>query len=235
MSFFPHPVGLLGGAAPAELSFVGFTEITTDLADYTFASVNIGAADPTRRVVVAIHWADSAVTTTLENSVTIQGIAATIHVQADGGTSNCAIVSALVPTGTTADIVFGTVSNTPVDRAAIGVYRAINESVATPHDTAVDLTASSGVLSDTINIPANGWVVGAANFSNAVSPTADTWVGVTEQYGHPTPGAPSDAAGQFRSGGFASGLPLEANRTLSCTLTAGAPLPNGRLAGVSWG
>lgn len=221
---------MAGGKPPPELAFIGFTEITTDLADYTFAGVAIGAADPTRRVVVAIHWADSAVTTTLENSVTIQGIAATIHQAADGGTSNCAIVSALVPTGTTADIIFGTVSNTPVDRAAIAVYRAINESVATPHDTAVDLTPSSNVLSDTINIPANGWVVGAANWSNAVSPTADTWAGVTEQYG----GAAGDAAVQFRSGGFATSLPLEANRTLSCTLSAGSN-PNGRLAGVSWG
>jgi hypothetical protein len=141
--------------------------------------------------VVVINFANSAVTTVLENSVTIQGIAATIHVQVDGGLSNCAIVSALVPTGTTADIVFGTVSNT---RASIGVYRAINETVATPHATASDASIASGVLSTTINIPENGWVVSGANFGNAASPTTDTWVGVTEQYG----GAAPDAVAQFR-------------------------------------
>ena len=216
---------------PAALSFIGFTENTADQADYTFTAASIGTADVTRRVVVVIHWADSAVTTTLEDSVTIQGIAATLHAQASGGLSNCAIASALVPTGTTADIVFGTVSNTPVDRAAIGVYRAINESVATPHATASDTTIATNVMSTTINIPATGWVVAGTNFANAGTPTADTWVGVTEQYG----GAAGDAAAQYRTGGFQSGLPVETGRTVSCTITASINPASGRLAAMSWG
>ena len=135
-------------------------------------------------------------------------------------------MSALVPTGTTADIVFGTVSNTQVDRASIGVYRAINESVATPHATASDASIASGVLSTTINIPENGWVVSGANFGNAASPTTDTWVGVTEQYG----GAAPDAVAQFRTGGFASGLALQTGRTISCTIAATTLPGSGRLA-----
>jgi hypothetical protein len=216
---------------PAELSFIGFTENTANQTDYLFSAVNIGAAHPTRRVVVVIHFTNSAVTSVLANSVTIGGIAATIHVQADGTLSNVAIVSALVPTGATADIFLETVSNTQVDRASMGVYRAVNETVATPHATTLDTSIASGVMSTTINIPANGWVVSGTSFGNAAGPTADTWVGVTEQYG----GAAGDAAGQFRTGGFASGLPLETGRTVSCTIAATTTPAGGRLAAMSWG
>lgn len=69
---------------------------------YTFAGTLIGAASPSRRVVVAF----STSSTRTISSVTIGGIAATIdatHTLA--GTARIGIASAVVPTGTTADIV----------------------------------------------------------------------------------------------------------------------------------
>ena len=43
-------------AIPLTSTFLQATSDSTDQTTYTFSSVNIGAADATRRVVVAFHW-----------------------------------------------------------------------------------------------------------------------------------------------------------------------------------
>lgn len=215
--------------APA-LTFLQHTENVTPATTFTFAGQNLGAADVTRRIVVAVTWGDAATAATL-SSATIAGVAATLHTPVLGSIAGrCSMISALVPTGTSGSIVINLSGGTP-DRCSIGVYRAINETVATPHAEASDTSASSGVFTTTINIPANGWVVAVCAPAAAVTPTADTWVGVTEQYD----GLVSGSTTVFRSGGFTSGLPLEANRTISYTITAGTPPTTGSLAAISWG
>ena len=175
-------------------------------------------------------WGDAATPTTFDGG-TIGGNAAATEVAADGNIQgNCAIMSLLVPAGTTATIAFS-VDGATVDRGAIAVYRALNETVATAHDTATDDTISSGVLITTIDIPVNGWVIGVATPSAAVSPTTDTWVGVTEDFG----GAYGDAAGIFRSGRHDSLLAVQTGRTVQCTFAVGTPATSGRLAALSWG
>jgi hypothetical protein len=230
VNFLPgwFPAIAMAAKAPPELTFVGFTEDTSDNTVHTFTNHAIGVADVTRRVVVVAHASDSTTAFSF-TGITIGGNAATIHPAGATLTANVTIASLLVPTGTTATIVVTKSGGTP-DRCGIAVYRAINETSASPHATMVDDTMSAGVCTGTINIPANGWVVAGCQPANAVTPTNFTWVGVTEQYD----GAWGDAVTNFRSGGFASGLPLEANRTITATLSAGSS-PAGRLAAMSWG
>lgn len=224
------PAGAAATKGSPELTFLQFTEDTVDATTFTFAGQNLGAADVTRRIVVAVTWGDAATPATL-SSATIAGVAATIHIQLAGALQGrCALISALVPTGTSGSIVINLSGGTP-DRCAIGVYRAINETVAAPHATASDITATAGLFTTTINIPASGWVVAVGAPNVAVTPTNETWVGVTETYGGPY----GDAAGVYRSGGFTSGLPPETGRTISCTFPAGTPATTGSLAAMSWG
>lgn len=225
MSFLPgwFPAGAAATKGPSELSFIGETPDTSDLTTYTFTNHAIGAEHPTRRVVVAVSLGFLAAGGQTLASATIGGIAATIHVQVGDG--NCvALISALVPTGTTATIVI--TASAAARRAAVAVYRAINETVTTPHATMTDNTLTGAVLSGTIDIPASGWVVAISQFNGNAS---TAWAGVTEQY---------DAIyGDLtvnRSGGFSSGLPPETGRTVSATANI-VPGVQPRLAAMSWG
>src|SRR5882672_2885076 len=162
-NFLPgwFPAGAAVATPPPSLEFLQFTEDTVDRTTYTFTSQNLGAADATRRIVVCCMWSDGSTATTI-TSANIAGIAATIHVASDNDIQgNCAIFSALVPTGTSGTITFTVTAGGggSVDRGAIAVYRALNETVASPNATASDTTISSKVLSVTVNIPVNGWVV----------------------------------------------------------------------------
>lgn len=230
MSFVPGmcAAGLMAGKLPPAMTFLQIAEDVTDVGTYNFPPQNFGAADTTRRIVVGVTWHDAATSTTL-SSASIGGVGATIHAQGSSGTGNCAVISALIPTGTA-----GTVSITlssAVQRALIAVYRAVNETVASPHATLVDNTIASGVFTGTINVPADGWIVGVCQPVAGTAPLSASWVGVTEQYD----GVYSDALGVLRTGGFASALTLQANRTISCTISSpGVPI-NGRMVAISWG
>jgi hypothetical protein len=109
----------------AEISYRQNYELTTNSTTYTFTNCDIGAASQSR--VVAVGIVASGNTTNPVSSVTIGGISAS-NVVNNGTTStnnkpNCAIYSAKVPTGTTANIVvtWGGGKN----RCQIVVYRLI--------------------------------------------------------------------------------------------------------------
>jgi hypothetical protein len=211
---------------PASVGFLQYTEITTNLTTYNFATVNFGAADATRRIVIAVHWG-AALNRTL-NSASIGGVGATTHIDALASASTrVAIISALVPTGTS-----GTVSLTfsgACAQCAIGTYRALNETSASPTDTANDLTVASGLVTDTINVPTNGWVVAGASFEVGGA-TTTTWTGVTETYDI----VAGDSGIIFKTGGSQTGLSSQTGRTISAQNTD-TSAPAGALVAVSWG
>lgn len=83
------------------LTYMQNTIDPANLATYTFAAQPIGAASGTRRVVVALTTSSAR----LVSSATIGGVAATLDTQYSlVGTARVAIISAVVPTGTTADV-----------------------------------------------------------------------------------------------------------------------------------
>lgn len=218
--------GFLGRAPPAEISFEAAAAINSTLTVYTFVGVNIGAAHPSRRVIVAAEVPGPFGGTI--TSVTINGVATTSHVQASAGTgiANDTIVdisSLKVPSGTTATIVV-TVSGAS-SACEIGVHRLINESMAAPYATMSDNALAGAVLSGTINIPDRGVLVAGALFLSATA--GNSWTGVTEDYDQ-TPTANFQATGASDDA-----LATQVGRTVTVT-NAGAP-NRGTLCAVSWG
>src|SRR5688572_7947532 len=130
-------IGFGFGSRPLEASFVGLVpDDEADLSTYTFTDANVGAAHPTRLVVVTINTEASGTGAGSLTSVTIGGVAASIAVQRfqDNGSNRglSAIAYALVPTGTTATITV--VLTFTCVRMRVGVYRLINQLSNTPRD-----------------------------------------------------------------------------------------------------
>lgn len=182
MSFMPglFPAGAVAGAGPS-LSLVSSA---TDLGSgtggagdqvYTFSSVSFGAAATDRLLIMAIAGGSTATLTTLQ-SVTIGGITATIHAQANnsGNTRNghAAVVSASVPTGTSGTIVVTWLVDgvgIPMLDMSYALFRVTGLVSATPTDTA---TASGAGPTMNIDRSNNGFIVAAGN---AVSASSVTW------------------------------------------------------------
>lgn len=159
--------GQTGGGIVTEL---GTFSANTVAAVATFAGCGIGNSAWNRRVFALVHWAcnTSAVETTI-SSATIGGVAASLHINyGEGGSSafsnyGCAIISATVPTGTTATIVVNLTSGA-AHSVYISVYRVTGlvSTIATDAVAAFDdgaATFGGGTLSATASnvlFPVNG-------------------------------------------------------------------------------
>lgn len=164
------------------------------------ASISFGDARADRRIVAVIHWSEGGTHRTL-SSATIGGVAATVHVQRghSGGSTGlgAAIISALVPTGTTGAVVC-TFSGGGTADVSCGVYRLTGLTSGTPTDTdSAESQVTTTDITVTITMAAEGIVIaGYTGSTNATSVV--TWTGVTEQY--------DGEDNIHRSGGFASGI-----------------------------
>lgn len=189
-------------------------------------SVTFGAAQADRRIVAVIHWSEGGTHRSL-SSATIGGVSATIHVQRghSGGSTGlgCAIISAIVPTGTTG-AVSCSYSGSGVADVSCGIYRLTGLVSGTPTDT--DSAESQGTTSDisvTITVAAEGIVIAGFTGSTLATSTV-TWTGVTEQY--------DGEDNIHRSGGFASGISA-GNRVITADITPQADSGNDLVA-ASW-
>lgn len=164
-----HLIGFgVGGSDNPSISFIGSASSNTDLSVYTFSAQSLGAAASDRKIIVGIGWS-SATAQTL-SSVTIGGVTATIigQIESSGSSSGpSALVIAAVPTGATGDVVV-TLSG-GVQRLGIGIFRVVGLVSSTAHATATDDTAVSGVVTTTLNVPANGIVVAMAGSVDGAS------------------------------------------------------------------
>ncbi|MPY72880.1 MAG: hypothetical protein GEU87_01335 [Alphaproteobacteria bacterium] len=165
-------------SSPFELTDSG--EDGANLTIYTFAAKAIGAADAGRVVAVSIHGRTGTSGKTIL-SVTIGGVAATQRVFAEGGPgtvrNQCAVWTANVPTGTTADVVV--TWSAEVVTCAITVYR-LEISSETPTDTATDILDTAEVLTLNLDVAAGGIIIAAA--TNGVAASSATWAGITERH-----------------------------------------------------
>lgn len=164
------------GAVTGEFSctYIGTTTLTTNLTTYTFSGVSIGAADPTRLVVVGVAAICGAFASV--NSGTIDGSAATVVVAA-GATrySPTAILSRVVPSGTTCDITV-TLSTTG-EHCSIHVWSIVNYGSATATDTDAVNTGPATSVTATLDIPANGTAVYAHAHGDT---SATSWTSASE-------------------------------------------------------
>lgn len=177
-NFLPgwFPGGAVAGPGGAALEFIASTADSSNPIDntYTFAGQSFGAAASDRHIIVAAGGGHGTSTISLL-SITIGGVAATLHVNVNnnGNTRNghAAIASVALAAGTSGSIV---VEYDPgagisvMQECVISVYRATNLSSGTPFDTA-SASAAGSLL---IDIPANGFLIACAA---SVSGSAHTW------------------------------------------------------------
>jgi hypothetical protein len=199
--------GMAGQSGPA-LEYRTNLATTFAASSFTFTSVAIGPPSPTRLVVVTISGA-------LGDffgfgSATIGGVSATVVTSAYGvagsANINCVMVQAVVPTGTTANVVVNW--NRSIARCAIGVW-TIDGVVSNTAVTSASGTGNSSTVDLSMNVQPNDAVIGGSlSFNN--QPT--TWVGLGEDF---------DIAFSTSRHSGASGVMLTAQspRTISATST----------------
>ena len=238
MSFIPgwFPAGALGGAKPPSITYVGLVKSAASAQNFSFPGVNIGAASPTRRLIVALAWFNSTLHRTV-NSFTMDIGAGAVSMGAhlvkataspafQGG--DIAFYSILAPTGGSA--LFQVNMNGNLTHMTLSVFNALNETVAAPHATMTDGTLSGNTLTGNINIPQDGWLLAAANGFGSPQPAGINWTGATSAY--------QDVIGnQFvrTSGTVDNLLPVQAGRAVTAVIPAATAGQTGSLAAMSWG
>lgn len=156
----------------AVLPAVSYRTSVSDLtaqSTYTFPAVDIGPAAAGRLVVVAVGRGSSGRPLL---SATIGGISATINVDSSSQ-GGAGIISAVVPTGTTATVVINLSGGTS-NRCIIGVWALTNLNSSAPAATPVSVSGTTGSQSITIvSCLANGIsiITGYQNNSTSMTPT----------------------------------------------------------------
>lgn len=141
----------------------------TNGTSYTASAIAFGTASADRYIVVAASTEDGGAIT----SATIGGISATILVQRTSGSVTAALLIALVPTGTTGDVVVNFTGTS--DHHGVAVWSVTGMPSATPLDTDSNTTGSGLTLTSQVG----GLVFAATAYSDAAT---TTWSGATEVY-----------------------------------------------------
>lgn len=142
-------------------------------------NVNIGSADSNRIVAIAVSYNVGANTTgKCLTSATIGGIAATVLETTDpAGWERSAVIYAVVPTGTTAQVSLNFNVNIN-QRCVIGIYRIVNSNSVV---FAYDANNNTNVAySTSVNVNQGDFVIAALATGN----TATTFSNITQDYSY---------------------------------------------------
>lgn len=198
------------------IDFLQFAGQAAAQSTFTFSSQNLGAADAGRYILVAVAGRSGSGSVDL-NTVTVAGITATPITKrrtTASGMNYIAFLIAAVPTGTSGNVVV-THSGGNMETCGIALYRIVEVDI-TPFDIE-GFDGSSQTPNITIDAPANGTVIAAAFGGAGTNPTAESWTGVTEDYG-------SNIGAHRMSGGnqaFPSGVTAQ---VVTCTWSPGSAL-----------
>lgn len=206
-----------GGATPATFIYKGSDTQEPNQSAYTYSGKDIGTAATDRFVIVGITAHDSSGSKNV-TSVTIGGVAATQL--SDGndasGVCSCDLWGAVVPSGTTADIVFNLAASATKSAIVWGV--AYNLQSTTPVDTLVVNTAAASPLAGNIDVDAGGFVFGIVTVQNTVA--TYTMTGVSEDSDQ-TIGTSNGSYGAGHYGGDpGSPVSQETNRSISIAISS---------------
>lgn len=193
-----------GGGAVSGVEYLGAAGGGSNLSLFNRPDFPIGAADPSRLIVVAAHWLE----TTTHRSVTdinvggvTGGAAQAGHTGGDTG-FGAALTSRLVPTGTTA-LIRVTFSG-EVTSLVVQVYRLTGLSqLASDTDENAQLANN---LNTVVQVGAGGAAIAAYMGSTGIISNAPTFSGITKKYGT-----------QAITGGFLSGLSADATYDVGTT------------------
>lgn len=223
-------VGVIGGPGSSidfsELSQASMTMVNDDR--YTLTGYSLGATDAARRIICRIHWVESGGHSSV-TSVTIGGISATIHDQTghSGGSTGfgIALVSAVVPSGTTAtiNVFFGATTATAVYVSAARVVGLTNSSPTSINKAFSSATSVS--ISTTIDVPQGGIIFSGFTSSTNASSDTVTWGGIDQVY--------QTSITVRVTGASRTGMNAETGRTISCSVTTHLNSGNGMVA-MSW-
>jgi hypothetical protein len=162
--------GVSAGGTPFSITEVSTNSSTTVTSSYTFTPQNIGTADPTRLVGVAITA--EAGTGIPVISVTIGGISAA---QVSGAAAQASSGPATdfwwlaVPTGITAAIVV--TWSTTITRMAIVVYSIVGTGAAVSTGANTSSASAVSTLTQSAAIPSGGGAIGILNVHSATAGT----------------------------------------------------------------
>lgn len=171
------------GGGPPAVTYQGFAVDGTNGTGYTFSAMPIGASAARDRVFVIIGARAFANDLLAPTSVTIGGVSATeVYAPAPQNYSTnsniIALYSAVVPTGTTADVVVTFPASPEVKRCAAITYSSTDVVSLTPVTTALyNGNPGTGTGDVSITAPSGDSVVICGG---NVLTSATTWAGVTE-------------------------------------------------------
>jgi hypothetical protein len=176
----PGTFAIIGGGSGKTANFVASRSSATNTGTFTFTDVPLGYYDPTRIIVLSIHWYEYDTSAAI-TSATVGGSSTTSRVSTSrlvyGGSGSyvyCDLRTA-APTGTT-----GTISlsfNRAINYGcAIGVWALYNVGSATP--VATNVANTSGLF--TLSAQPNDLVVAAA--TSVYYGTNTTWTNATENF-----------------------------------------------------
>lgn len=197
---------------PAILVYHGSDTQEPNQSVYTYSSKSIGAATADRFAMVAVHGHDGSGSKDVL-SVTIGGVNATKLLDAMDASGVCSgdWWGAVVPSGTTADIVC--THATTCTKHGISWYTGKGLKSYTPVDTLVVNTAGATPLAGNIDVLAGGFILCAATVQSAVATYA--FSGVTERYD----GIIGTSNGSFGVGDYEAAV-SETNRAISVAISA---------------
>lgn len=156
------------------------------------SSVPIGTAAANRLVVVAVHIFDGNTAGRTVTAATIGGIAATIGPQQAGSTATVVLISAMVPTGTTATVALtlsGSITlggNTSIQCSGWAIYGA-NSATAFSSNGAI--AASGAIAFGPATSPSGGVIICAVTMWDNSGTSAFTGFKTTRDYNPSMPGA----------------------------------------------
>lgn len=160
-------------------SFQGAINSSADGTSHTFSAFSLGAAAADRLILVGFGTRRGAATAI--SSVTIGGVTATLiqTQRSDSGVVvNVCLAYAVVPTGTTGDIVINW--SATATRVRGGVWRAVGLNSSTPIDTG---TSTATPPTDTLNTDDDGFAFGvvAAGVSSGAGGSV-AWTNLSEDF-----------------------------------------------------
>ncbi len=159
-------------------SYINRYTNTTNLTTYTFNTCDIGAADNSRRIIVAVTASSTTSANRTTSSLTISGVSATVY-QNVADPRHVSFWTLPVSTGTTADIVV--TMSAGCNNCSIAIYRLLNLKSSQPQDSDSATTTGATSLSTTMNASERAVVIGVCAGAAATSTTA-TWTNASEDY-----------------------------------------------------
>lgn len=202
------------------LTYITQITDTSNATIYTHTAAAIGTADLGRQVVVSVYGNAAAAPNSAVSTLTIGGISATQQVTQEQSGLIVEIWTAIVPTGTTANIVitYGEAQTA----SSIGIHTLLNAAI-TPFDTDANALVGGGgdtlITLTALNVPFGGAAV--CNFAN-VTAAGTTWTNATERFDATPDGSHSHSGADLTTFG-------------TTTITADGATDGQAIVGVSWG